>query len=128
MKKTTSTEPSVCHLPAEEVHSLRKELAPRPIEHLAALFKGLADANRVKIGYILTRHEELCVHDIADLASISVANASHHLRLMRTLGLTKTRKEGTTVFYSLTDDHVHRILLLGMDHIEEGKHHEDYTE
>lgn len=128
MKKTTSTERTTCHLPAEKMHDLRKDLASRPIEHLAALFKGLADANRVKIGYILTQHAELCVHDIADLVGISVANASHHLRLMRTLGLTRTRKDGTTVFYSLTDDHIHRILLVGMDHMEEGNHHENDTE
>ena len=128
MKKTISTDPSVCHLSAKQANSLREDLAIRPIERLAALFKGLADANRVKIGYILTRHPELCVHDIADLAGISVANASHHLRLMRTLGLTKTRKEGTTVFYSLTDDHVDRILLLGMDHMEEVIQQDEHTE
>lgn len=127
MKKITSTEPAICHLPAEKIHGLREDLACRPIAHLAALFKGLADANRVKIGYILTQHAELCVHDIAELVGISVANASHHLRLMRTLGLTKTRKDGTTVFYSLTDEHIHRILLVGMDHMEEGKHHENNT-
>lgn len=128
MKKTTSIESTVCHLSADVANSLREDLAVRPVDRLAALFKGLADANRVRIGYILTRHQELCVHDIADLTGISIANASHHLRLMRTLGLTRTRKEGTTVFYSLTDDHVHRILLLGMDHMEEGAHHDEHTE
>ncbi|MBN6187828.1 helix-turn-helix transcriptional regulator [Aneurinibacillus sp. BA2021] len=120
MKKTTSTKEEACHLSSEAEAALLHDLAAKPAEQLAGWFKGLADVNRVKIAYLLTRHEELCVHDIARLVNISVANASHHLRLMRTLGVAKTKKEGTTVFYSLADSHVHNILLLGMEHMEEG--------
>ncbi|WP_286887602.1 ArsR/SmtB family transcription factor [Aneurinibacillus sp. UBA3580] len=119
MKKTTDTS-EACHLSSTTEAVLREALATKPVEKLAGWFKGLADINRVKIAYLLTRHEELCVHDIARLLDISVANASHHLRLMRTLGVAKTKKAGTTVFYSLADDHVHDILLLGMEHMEEG--------
>jgi DNA-binding transcriptional ArsR family regulator len=119
MKKTTDTDES-CHLSFEAEKALRKNLAAKPVHQLADWFKGLADVTRVKIAYLLTEHNELCVHDIARLLDISVANASHHLRLMRTLGVAKTKKEGTTVFYSLADHHVHTILLLGMKQIEQG--------
>jgi DNA-binding transcriptional ArsR family regulator len=118
MKKTTDTN-DACHLSSQTEQLLRQTLAEKPVEQLAGWFKGLADVNRVKIAYLLTQYEELCVHDIARLLDISVANASHHLRLMRTLGVAKTKKAGTTVFYSLADEHVHNILLLGMDHMEE---------
>lgn len=119
MKKSTATN-ETCHISSETEAELRNTLITKPTERLAGWFKGLADANRVKIAYLLTHHEELCVHDIARLVGISVANASHHLRLMRSLGVTKTKKKGTTVFYSLADQHVHTIVLLGMEHMEEG--------
>lgn len=119
MKKITDTN-EVCPISSEIETELRDMLAAKPVERLAGRFKGLADANRIKIAYLLTRHEELCVHDIARLVGISIANASHHLRLMRSLGVTKTRKKGTTVFYSLADRHVHTIVLLDMEHMEEG--------
>ena len=31
----------------------------------------------------------------------------------------KPRKDGKTVFYSLADDHVRKIIAQGMEHIEE---------
>jgi ArsR family transcriptional regulator, lead/cadmium/zinc/bismuth-responsive transcriptional repressor len=118
-KKSTSIE-GCQELAPGRLNELHHLLADEPARQLAGWFKGLSEANRVKIGYALTCHEELCVHDISEVVGISVANASHHLRLMKMLGLTKTRKIGTTVFYSLADDHVRNILILGMDHMEEG--------
>ena len=39
------------------------------------------------------------------------------LRVLKTSKLVKFRKEGKTVYYSLADDHVCRILSQGMEHI-----------
>ncbi|WCK55305.1 metalloregulator ArsR/SmtB family transcription factor [Aneurinibacillus sp. Ricciae_BoGa-3] len=127
-KKATTTDSSIyeadsCHISPTVRDELQEKLLGHPAEQLAGWFKGLSDSNRVKICYVLTQHKELCVHDIAAILSISIANASHHLRLMRLLGITKTRKDKTTVFYSLADEHVRSILLLGMDHIEEAGQH-----
>ena len=85
---------------------------------LAELFKIFGDGTRVKILYALLE-AELCVCDIAKLLEVSQSAVSHQLRVLKTSKLVKFRKEGKTVFYSLADEHVIRILSQGMEHIME---------
>ncbi|XBU71064.1 transcriptional regulator, partial [Staphylococcus aureus] len=40
----------------------------------------------------------------------STATASHHLRLLKNLGIAKYRKEGKLVYYSLDDEHVKQLV------------------
>ncbi|MFE8698924.1 ArsR/SmtB family transcription factor [Cytobacillus sp. FJAT-53684] len=86
------------------------------------LFKALADATRIKIAFALTIEEELCVCDVANIIGSSTATASHHLRLLRDMGLAKHRKEGKLVFYSLADEHVHQLVSIASIHSKEGVH------
>ena len=83
---------------------------------LAELFKIFGDSTRVKILYALLE-AELCVCDIAKLLEVSQSAVSHQLRVLKSSKLVKFRKEGKTVYYSLADDHVCRILSQGMEHI-----------
>jgi ArsR family transcriptional regulator len=85
---------------------------------LSEIFKVLGDATRVKILYALSK-EELCVCDIAALLGMSISAISHHLRLLRNLRLVKFRKTGRIVYYSLDDDHVKRLLEVGVEHVKE---------
>ena len=85
---------------------------------LAELFKIFGDSTRVKILYALLE-AELCVCDIAKLLEVSQSAVSHQLRVLKASKLVKFRKEGKTVFYSLADEHVIRILSQGMEHIME---------
>ena len=85
----------------------------------AQLFKALADPTRLKIAYALVQENELCVCDVANIIDSSLATASHHLRLLRNMGLAKYRKEGKLVFYSLDDDHVKQLVRLAFDHNKE---------
>lgn len=101
----------------EKVNRLRKE-AEVPVG-ISSIFKGLADDTRFRIAYALSKEDELCVCDVANIIGTTVANASHHLRLLRTLGLTRHRKEGKLVFYSLADDHVTTIIRMAFDHYQE---------
>lgn len=87
---------------------------------VAALFKALADDTRVRIAYALSQ-EELCVCDLASLARISVATASHHLRVLRQMGLVRHRREGKFVYYALDDAHVVHLLRNALDHFREGR-------
>lgn len=85
---------------------------------LADLFKVFGDSTRVKILYAL--HEsELCVCDIADVLGMTLSAISHQLRILKSAGLVKYRRDKKTVLYSLADDHVHTILGQGMDHVRE---------
>lgn len=87
---------------------------------LSLLFKALADETRAQIALALSL-EELCVCDVAALMGVTEATASHHLRLLRNMGLAKYRKAGKQVFYSLEDEHVVGLLRLALDHFREGK-------
>ncbi|MDD2360253.1 MAG: metalloregulator ArsR/SmtB family transcription factor [Syntrophaceticus schinkii] len=83
-----------------KVNRLKKEVVQT--EGLSTYFKALADDNRLKIIHALSR-EELCVRDVADIIGTTMQVASHHLRVLRDIGLVKNRKEGKHVFYSLKD-------------------------
>lgn len=85
---------------------------------LAELFKVFGDTTRIKILYALFE-SELCVGDIAQLLGLTQTAVSHQLRVLKNNKLVKFRKDGKIVFYSLADDHVHRIINQGMEHISE---------
>ena len=85
---------------------------------LAELFKVFGDSTRIKILYALFE-AELCVCDIAQLLSLTQSAVSHQLRVLKNARLVKPRREGKTVFYSLADDHVRKIIAQGMEHVEE---------
>ena len=85
---------------------------------LAELFKVFGDSTRVKILYALFE-SELCVCDIAQLLGLTQSAVSHQLRVLKASRLVKPRRDGKTVFYSLADDHVRKIIAQGMDHIME---------
>ena len=94
-------------LPADEV-----------LYDLAELFKIFGDSTRIKLLYALYE-SELCVCDLADVLGLTQSAVSHQLRLLKSSKLVKFRREGKTVFYSLADDHVVRILSQVMEHLEE---------
>ncbi len=85
---------------------------------LADLFKIFGDTTRIKILYVLSEHS-MCVCDIATLLNISVSAVSHQLKVLKTAKLVKYRRQGKTVFYSLSDDHVKTIINNGLEHINE---------
>lgn len=101
----------------EKVNRLKAYAAES--EGVAKIFKALADDTRAKIIHILSLDEELCVCDIAAIIGSSIANTSHHLRLLRNMGLAKYRKEGKLVFYSLDDAHVRHLISAGVEHAKE---------
>lgn len=101
------------------VEQVRRQLPEDEVLYdLAELFKIFGDSTRVKILYALLE-SELCVCDIAKLMEVSQSAVSHQLRVLKANRLVKPRKDGKTVFYSLADDHVRKIIAQGMEHIEE---------
>lgn len=68
----------------------------------AELCKALANEHRLEILYALSQGE-LCVGDLANALDISVHNVSQHLRLLKERLLVRSRKEGQTVYYSVTN-------------------------
>ena len=104
----------------EALERVRRDLPQdETLYDLAELFKLFGDSTRVKILYALLE-SELCVCDIAKLMDVTQSAVSHQLRVLKAGKLVKFRRDGKTVFYSLADDHVIRILSQGMEHILEG--------
>lgn len=85
---------------------------------LAELFKIFGDTTRIKILYVLFE-SEMCVCDIAQVLGMTVSAISHQLRILKQARLVKFRKEGKSVFYSLADEHIKKIIDNGIEHINE---------
>ncbi len=76
----------------------------RPLfEMHAGMCQALGNPRRLAIMYAL-KEGEMCVSDLAGLLEISVHNVSQHLRILRQHLLVRSRKEGQTVYYSVTND------------------------
>lgn len=103
----------------EKVSKVKNELSMQNTMEVSKLFKALADDTRVKIAYSLSVEEELCVCDVANIVGCTVATASHHLRLLRNLGLATYRKKGKLVYYSLDDEHVKQLVNIAFTHQKE---------
>ncbi|MFB5763236.1 ArsR/SmtB family transcription factor [Paenibacillus medicaginis] len=105
----------------ETVHRIKEQLSVTDTQNIAKIFKVLADDTRMKVAFALCQEDELCVCDVANIIGSTVATASHHLRLLRNMGLANYRKEGKLVFYSLDNEHVKRLIMFALEHGEEEK-------
>ena len=103
----------------EKVSRAKKDLAEQNPLEVAKVFKALSDDTRVKIAYVLSNEGELCVCDVANIVDASTATASHHLRLLKSLGIATYRKEGKLVYYSLDDAHVKQLIETAFKHQKE---------
>lgn len=103
----------------EKVTRVKGKVSQQDTMAVSQIFKALSDDTRIKIAYALSVEDELCVCDVANIVGSTTATASHHLRLLRNLGLAKYRKEGKLVFYSLDDDHVKQLIQIAFTHQKE---------
>ncbi len=87
--------------------------------HLADLFSALSDPTRLRIISVLL-DDELNVGEIAAQLAMTESAVSHQLRGLRQMKLVRARKNGRQVFYALDDDHVSKLYLMGLDHVEHG--------
>jgi rhodanese-related sulfurtransferase len=65
----------------------------------------LGSGRRAEIVDVVAQGER-SVEEIAEQIGQSVANTSHHLRVLARAGLTTTRREGTRIFYALSSTRV----------------------
>lgn len=107
------------HLHDDIIHEVYNSMPnDETLFDLAELFKIFSDSTRIKILYSLLI-SEMCVCDIATLLGMSQSAISHQLRLLKQSGLVKYRRDGKTIFYSLSDSHVSTIINQGMEHVQE---------
>ncbi|WP_457555413.1 ArsR/SmtB family transcription factor [Candidatus Pyrohabitans sp.] len=85
---------------------------------VADIFKILGDPTRVRILHALSLRE-MCVCDLSALLEMSQSAVSHQLRILRNARLVKYRREGKVVYYSLADEHITKLIKVGVEHASE---------
>ena len=90
----------------EKVASVKNNLKDKDLSTLLILGKCFSDSSRIKIFYALETYKEMCVCDLAAILNASIATTSHHLRFLKKHGMTKSRKDGKMVYYSLANEEI----------------------
>jgi len=90
------------------------------IQETVKLFKIFSDYTRLRIIELLYEGEK-CVQDIADSLETSQSAISHQLKLLRDMNVVSARKDGKQVIYSLQDNHIKEIFLIGYSHATQCK-------
>ncbi len=87
----------------------RSPLDDEQVGLVVEVFRMLADATRLRVLWALTVGE-LSVNELADLVGKPAASVSQHLAKLRMARLVRTRRDGTTVYYSLENEHVEQLV------------------
>ncbi len=90
---------------------------------LGDLYKIFGDTTRIKIMFSLFE-EEMCVCAIAELIGMTQSAVSHQLKILKDANLVGNRREGKTIYYFLSDDHVRSIIAQGFEHVLENHEHD----
>jgi ArsR family transcriptional regulator len=92
---------------------------PIALYDVADLFKLFGDSTRLGILWALSE-SEMCVCDLCALLKMKQPAVSHQLKNLKQSRVVKARRDGKVIYYSLDDDHIRRLLNLGMEHVQEG--------
>ena len=103
---------------AERVAAARlRQIPADEAEAMAALLTLVADPLRARILSALVATDELCVGDIALALDATEDAVSYALRILRTAGLVRRRREGRMGYYRLRDGEMRTALLAALDQL-----------
>jgi ArsR family transcriptional regulator, lead/cadmium/zinc/bismuth-responsive transcriptional repressor len=94
-------------------------ISDEEIVDMADFFKVFGDPTRLRILFDLWQKGEVAVNTISEDLSISQSAVSQQLKLLRASRLVRFRKDGRSILYRLSDDHITKILQLGLEHYDE---------
>jgi DNA-binding transcriptional ArsR family regulator len=95
---------------------VKLETAQKSFVSLSNILALAGNEVRLKIVYLLEEEKELCPCDLADILQMSIPAVSQHLRKLKDGNIVETRKEGQTIYYSLTQENL-KILKPFFKHI-----------
>jgi DNA-binding transcriptional ArsR family regulator len=102
-----SAEPDTCELlclDLPKAERLRQALPPAGELEAAALpFKALTDPTRIAVLLSLAGGGSCCVCDLSWVVGRDEKLVSHHVRLLKSLGVVRSRRDGRMVMYELTE-------------------------
>lgn len=95
-----------------------KALNNDELTELGEMFRMLGDPTR--LGIVLSCMDEpVSVGHMAETLDASQSLISHHLRLLRATRLVRNTRQGRSVLYQVSDDHVRTMLQNMVEHIHE---------
>lgn len=77
---------------------------------IVEVFRMLADATRIQVLWALSEGES-SVNELAEMVGKPAPSVSQHLTKLRMARLVRTRRDGTTIFYSLENEHVRQLVV-----------------
>ncbi|NJL85703.1 MAG: helix-turn-helix transcriptional regulator [Leptolyngbyaceae cyanobacterium SM1_1_3] len=86
------------------------------VQQVAEYFSILSEPMRLRLLNLL-RHQEKCVQELVEATETSQANVSKHLKVMLQAGFLTRRTEGTSAYYSVSDELIFDLCQLVCDRI-----------
>ena len=87
----------------------RRRLDDGQVGLIVEVFRMLSDPTRVQLLWALVERE-LSVTELADAVGKPAPSVSQHLAKLRMARLVRTRRQGTTIHYSLENDHIRQLV------------------
>jgi len=89
---------------------------PEVVQQVAEYFSVLSEPTRLRLLNLL-RDGEKCVQELVDATQTSQANVSKHLKVMVQAGILNRRAEGTSAYYSVSDELIFDLCGMVCDRI-----------
>ena len=83
---------------------------------LTEFFKMLGNPTRIHI-LLHLMEQDFCVSTLAERLGMTQSVVSHQLGLLKGSKMVRRRRDGKMTFYTLTDEHVRKVIKKGMEHI-----------
>ena len=90
-------------------------LEEETVVDMANIFKVLSEPSRLKIVLALM-HGECCVYHLIEAIGLTQSGVSHQLRVLKDNKIVKSRRAGQSVFYSISDAHIMKMVEVAIEH------------
>jgi DNA-binding transcriptional ArsR family regulator len=98
----------------KKIDACKERLAAEasPIQQLSNVLALAGNEVRLKIMFLLHEEPELCPCDLSDILGMSVPAVSQHLRKMKDGNIIASRRDGQTLYYALTAQHLGLLKII----------------
>ncbi len=87
-----------------------KQLDFEALTLAAECLKALAHPSRLQLVQLLMSGKQYSVNELAEECDLTQPTTSDHLRLMQRCGFLTSQRDGRTVYYEISEDHLQDIM------------------
>lgn len=77
---------------------------PEDNDQYIKFFRALANEERIEIVKLLKKNDEMAAQEVEKHFYLEQSTTSHHLNMLKRAGITKSRKDGRNIYYSIDED------------------------